>query len=92
MKCVDHLEFINEICPDCELEVNEFGNTEYQFQYCQFPCCGCDGARLCMAEEPSNDAIKGNVEGMWSNGSKESRKGRLYTYELSMKYKLPGED
>lgn len=83
MDCLDHLNFTNEICPDCELSVDAYGNTEDQFQYCCFPDCGCDGARLCMAGEASEDACNGNVEGMWSNGSKkECRKAVFYTMGL----------
>lgn len=80
MKCADHLNFTEELCPDCGLPVDAYGNTENQFDYCSFPDCGCDGARLCMAREPNNDASLGNVEGMWSNGKNlECRKGVFYT-------------
>lgn len=54
-KCIDHLKFINCKCKNCGLDINEYGNTENQFQYCCFPDCGCESARNCMAEEgPSN--------------------------------------
>ena len=76
--CVDHLNFMGETCPDCGLEVNEYGNTEAQpIDYCQFPHCGCDGARLCMAKEgPSDYACEGNVEGMWEGSSPNQVRAR----------------
>lgn len=52
--------------------VDKYGNptSGERLIYCCFPDCGCDGARLCMAERGcSVDASKNNVEGMWSNGS-----------------------
>lgn len=87
MKCIDHLEFVNGICPDCNLEVNEYGNTEDQFDYCSFPCCGCDGAQHCMAASgASRDACKGNVAGMWSGGrDKRSLEAAFYTMYLVSK-------
>lgn len=43
--------------------VDKYGNREGELKYCCFPDCGCDGARLCMAEEgPSLGAIGLNVE------------------------------
>lgn len=74
MKCVDHLNFINEKCPDCELTIDNYGNTEDQFDYCSFPDCGCDGARLCMAGTASDRACLQNVEGMWSGKTIEQRR------------------
>lgn len=74
-RCVDHLEFAGEVCPDCGLDVDDYGNTEAQFEHCCFPDCGCDGARLCMAPNgPSDRASGGNVEAMWSGRTKEQRK------------------
>ena len=61
-QCIDHLAFAEEICPDCGLEVDAHGNTEDQFDYCSYPDCGCDGARLCMAKEPNFCAIALNRE------------------------------
>ncbi len=83
-ECIDHLEFTGKYCPDCGLAVDDYGNTEAQFEYCSFPDCGCDGARLCMAKRgPSDNAQRGNVEGMWSNGSKaECRKAVEFTVTL----------
>lgn len=71
--CIDHLNFTNGICPDCKESVDPYGNTAYQFEYCSFPDCGCDGARLCMAGEASENAAIGNVEGMWSGKTQEQR-------------------
>lgn len=86
-KCIDHLNFTNGICEVCKLPVDAYGNTEDQFDYCSFPDCGCDGARLCGAKEgASEDAQKGNVENMWSTGSKlASRKAVFYTMDLVRK-------
>ena len=77
--CIDHLAFCGEVCPDCGLEVDEYGNTEENFHdYCSFPNCGCDGARLCGAKNGASDrAIGGNVEGMWSGRTPEQRKAVL---------------
>ncbi len=48
--CDDHLDFVGEICPSCNLEVNEYGNTEDRFDYCESGHCGCPEMRLCMAK------------------------------------------
>jgi hypothetical protein len=46
--------------------------------YCTFPDCGCDGERLCMAENgASENACKGNVEGMYRRTDKEAMRGRM---------------
>ena len=79
--CIDHLNFCGTVCPDCGDEVDEYGNTENQFDYCSFPNCGCDGSRLCCAKEGASDrAIRDNVEGMWAGKTKEQRAAvfRLY--------------
>jgi hypothetical protein len=55
-----------ETCPHCKLEVDDYGNTEDDFLHCCFPDCGCDGARLCMAGNPSLCARTLNIEhGSW---------------------------
>lgn len=57
--------------PD-DSEVDGYGNPidGSRLVYCCFPDCGCDGARLCMAEQGASDrAQTQNVEGMWENGS-----------------------
>ena len=72
-RCVDHLNFINSTCEDCVLPVDGYGNTEDQFDFCSFPDCGCDGARLCMAGEASPRATRQNVEGMWGLKTRKQR-------------------
>lgn len=43
--------------------VDKYGNREGELKYCCFPDCGCDGARLCMAEEgPSSGSRQLNLE------------------------------
>lgn len=75
--CVDHLEFTNATCPDCGLEVDGYGNTEARpCDYCTFPNCGCDGARLCQAGEANEYASVNNVEGMWLGESREHKTAR----------------
>jgi hypothetical protein len=74
-ECYDHLDYAEGICPGCKEPVDAYGNTAYDFKYCSFPDCGCDGARLCMAKEgPSDRSNAGNVEGMWSGKTEEQRK------------------
>ena len=74
VECVDHLNFTNGSCPDCGLEVNAYGNTEDRFDYCAFPDCGCDGARLCDAQEGASESANDlNVEGMWAGKTQEQR-------------------
>lgn len=73
-RCLDHLEFTEGTCPDCNLAVDKYGNTEDQFDHCSFPDCGCDGARLCMAKDGASElAGRANVEGMWSGKTKQQR-------------------
>ena len=83
-KCVDHLNYSNEICPGCNLLVNEYGNTEETpLDYCSFPHCGCDGERNCPAEGGSNnDSKKCNLEGMWESNSKDAKKAVLNLISL----------
>jgi len=50
----DHEELHGQLCSECNLEVDDYGNTEAQFDNCCFPDCGCDGARLCMAPSGAN--------------------------------------
>jgi hypothetical protein len=77
-KCLDHLHFAGGKCEDCGLEVNEYGNTEDQFDYCCFPNCGCDGSRLCMANNGASErALEQNVEGMWQGKTKKQREAVL---------------
>ena len=76
-KCIDHANFHNSECPDCGEFVDLYGNTEYQFENCCFPDCGCDGARICLAPSgPSDFAQEGNVEGMWTGKTQQQRDAR----------------
>jgi hypothetical protein len=44
-------------------EVDRYGNGPDEQRYCSFPDCGCDGARLCQAEEgPHRGAMGLNIE------------------------------
>lgn len=61
-KCLNHLDCCGCYCPECGLVVDEYGNTEDSFEFCSFPDCGCDGARLCMAGSPNNGASALNIE------------------------------
>ncbi len=76
-ECLDHLAFCGEQCPDCKLEVDNYGNTEDQFDYCCFPDCGCDGSRLCTIGNASSLALLQNVEGMWSGKTEAQREAVL---------------
>lgn len=75
--CLEHLDLAGSACPECKEHVDPYGNTAYDFKYCSFPDCGCDGARLCMASEgPSDRSASGNVEGMWAGKTAEQIKAR----------------
>lgn len=87
--CQYHLDYAGSTCPGCNEFVNEYGNTESVFQYCSFPDCGCDGARLCMAGEASDRALSGNVEGMWTNPTPEGIKARKRLIVDTMLEKKP---
>lgn len=83
--CMDHLAFTNSTCPDCGESVDAYGNTEYQFDHCSFPDCGCDGERLCMAGEANDNAVNMNVEGMWRNDTSKRHKAIADLMELCSK-------
>lgn len=74
-ECEYHLDHAGGVCPGCGDKVDAHGNTCYDFKYCSYPNCGCDGARLCMAGEPSELACDSNVEGMWTGKTAGQRKG-----------------
>lgn len=81
--CDLHIDYVGEKCPTCELDIDEYGNTEDSFQYCSFPNCGCDGARLCMAKEGASEhSVMGNVEGMWCRNDAEALKAKCYLLDL----------
>lgn len=44
-----HLDHAGSTCPDCKMDVDDYGNTEDLFLYCAMPDCGCPEFRLCMA-------------------------------------------
>lgn len=46
--------YVVDPCPDCG--VDQYGNPVNgdRLIYCCFPDCGCDGARLCTAENEAN--------------------------------------
>lgn len=58
--------------------IDEFAEDKYgnpidgdRLIYCCFPDCGCDGARLCMAEQGASEhACRRNVEGMYGRTDK----------------------
>jgi hypothetical protein len=57
--------------PDAEEKVDKYGNPVDgdRIIYCCFPDCGCDGARLCMAENEANScACALNIEKKRSKG------------------------
>lgn len=59
-----------------EDETDKYGNpiSGDHLIYCCFPDCGCDGARLCMAENGASDRALGeNIEGMWRGKTKRQR-------------------
>lgn len=74
-----------ETCPACKLEVDQYGNTEYDFRNCCFPDCGCDGERLCMAGCANDNARRCNVEGMYQRKDRVAKKARMELLELCMK-------
>ena len=54
---MDKCEYEHEpetTCDGCGLEVDQYGNTEDDFENCSFPACGGDGARNCMAPSGAN--------------------------------------
>lgn len=58
----DGKENEDALCPACIPD--QYGNTEREpIKYCCFPDCGCDGARLCMAETgPNSGSMAINLE------------------------------
>lgn len=57
--------------PDAEEKVDKYGNPVDgdRLIYCCFPDCGCNGARLCMAENGANScACILNIEKKSSKG------------------------
>lgn len=82
-----------ELCKECGLEVDGYGNTSEDFINCSFPDCGCDGSRLCMAPSGANtDSENCNVEGMHERKDKEAVQAKIGLLDLvNNRYKLKGE-
>ena len=83
--CAHLPDFAGEKCPGCGDEIDQYGNTENDFNSCSFPDCGCDGARLCMAGSASERATKYNGEGMYHSASAVARMafaGAFYSGEF----------
>lgn len=56
----DGRECEDNLCPSCVPD--DHGNTEREpNKFCSFPDCGCDGARLCQAENGASQSA------MWLN-------------------------
>jgi len=70
----DHLP-----CPHCDTDLqNGFCEPCDRLIECCFPGCGCDGARLCMAENGASEyAGLRNVEGMWRGRTREQRRAAM---------------
>ena len=59
-------------------ELDKYGNpiSGDRLINCCYPDCGCDGSRLCDAENGASEfACSSNVEGMWSGKTKKQRVG-----------------
>ena len=54
-ECEYAFEHNEGFCDHCQLDVDQYGNTEADFLNCCFPDCGCDGNRLCMAPSGGNN-------------------------------------
>ncbi len=51
--------------------------------YCCCPDCGCDGERLCMAENGASEtAIRCNVEGMYRRTDFRARKAKWELFKV----------
>lgn len=83
--CCHLPDYVGEKCAGCGEEIDQYGNTESDFNACSFPDCGCDGARLCMAGNASECANSYNGEGMYSSADPTARMrfaGAYYSGEL----------
>lgn len=43
-------------CTHCNLDVDDYGNTEEDQLNCCYPDCGCPESRLCMGKNGCNQA------------------------------------
>ena len=79
---MSHCEFSfdhepGEMCVHCSLLVDDYGNTEEDFENCSFPDCGCDGQRLCMSPKGANaEGRLCNKESMYRNTDTKSLEAR----------------
>jgi len=76
----------NEPLPENE-PVDQYGNplSGEKLINCCFPDCGCDGARLCMAENGcSHDAERYNVEDMYNRTDIQAKKAKIGLIGLCM--------
>lgn len=75
---------LNGFCTHCDTELqNGWCEACDKLINCPFPDCGCDGARLCMAENGANDdAFRCNVEGMYQKGDRKSIAARMDLLEV----------
>lgn len=83
--CCHLPDYAGEACIGCGEEIDQYGNTESDFNACSFPDCGCDGARLCMAGEASERATQYNGEGMYHSADPVARMrfaGAFYSGEF----------
>lgn len=64
-----------QACPHCDADLqNGWCEPCDKLINCCFPDCGCDGARVCMAENgASEDSNHANVEGMWHGNKYANR-------------------
>ena len=69
-------------CPQCDGDLaNGWCEPCDALRECCFPDCGCDGARLCMADSGASErASRQNVEGMWSGKTHEQRRAVMDLY------------
>ena len=66
--------------PDDDENFAAYGNPKNgdRLIYCCFPDCGCDGERLCVADNGSSKrAQRQNVEGMYQRTDKRAIRARM---------------
>lgn len=69
--------------PTDECAEDKYGNLMADLENgrmvnCCFPDCGCDGERLCMAENGASDYARSrNLEGMYSRKDKSAKEARI---------------
>lgn len=88
-----------------QVDYDNYGNSILDLEcgrveFCVFPDCGCDGERLCMAENGSSErAIKQNVENMYKQDAmvpnmfkKQTMKAKRAILALRITAKEPNND